>query len=186
MSLPEFIRSELPGVSRSDRTLVLSRALESEVATQLTQHLTLLDREGNDPVRLMLTNVPDGDAEAACSIVDVMRSMDAPVTVICGGGIQGAGLLLLTGAAEEHRIALENVRFRFQPPTVAAGGGETVDDVADRKADIERRVARLLADATGQSGARIREDLAAHTSLKAEEAVNYGLVHRIISRTDKK
>ncbi|PEN15253.1 hypothetical protein CRI94_02955 [Longibacter salinarum] len=185
MSLPEFIRSELPGVSRSDRTLVLSRPIDADVASQLSQHLMLLDREGNDPVRLMLTNAPGGDAEAACSLVDVMRDMDAPVTVIAGGGVQGAGLLLLTGTDEQHRIALENVRFRFEPPEISAAAGESVEDVADRKADLERRVVRLLTEATGQSGARVREDLASHTSLTAEEAVMYGLVHRIIMRSDR-
>jgi ATP-dependent protease ClpP protease subunit len=43
----------------------------------------------------------------------------------------------------------------------------------------------ILADATGQSGARIREDLASHTALSAEEAIDYGLVHRIIARSDR-
>jgi ATP-dependent Clp protease protease subunit len=184
MSLPEFIRSELPGATTPNRTLVLSRPVDAEVASQLSQHLMLMDGEGNDPIRLMLTNAPGGDAEAAVRVVDVMTQIDAPVTVIAGGGIRGAGMLLLAGTAEEHRIALENVRFQFEPVAVMKKDGETNEDVADRKTDLERRVVRLLAAATGQSGARIREDLGAHTSLTAEEAVRYGLVDRIITKAE--
>jgi len=185
MSLPEFIRSELPGVSTRDRTIILSRPIDATVAAQLAQQFTVLDRENNEPIRLMLTNAPGGDAEAAVSAVDVMKQMQAPVTVIAGGTVQGAGLLLLAGVTEEHRIALENVRFQMEPPDVKRAQGESSEDAADRKRDVERRVVRILADATGQSGARIREDLASHTALSAEEAIDYGLVHRIIARSDR-
>lgn len=183
MSLPEFIRSELPGVSASDRTIVLSRPIDASVASQLTQQFLLLDDESDQPVRLMLTNAPGGSAEAAVGIVDVMQQMTAPVTVIAGGTVRGAGLLLLAGAQEEHRVALENVRFRMEPPDVDRAPGEAYEDAVDRKKDLERRVVRILSESTGQSGARIRDDLAAHVSFSAEEAVAYGLVHRVIARS---
>jgi len=185
MSLPEFIRSELPGVSASDRTIVLSRPIDAGSASQLTQQFLLLDGESKQPVRLMLTNAPGGSAEAAVGVVDVMQQMTAPVTVIAGGTVRGAGLLLLAGASEEHRVALDNVRFRMEPPDVERSAGEAYEDAADRKKDLERQVVRILAEATGQSGARIRDDLAAHVSFTADEAIAYGLVHRLISRSDQ-
>jgi ATP-dependent Clp protease protease subunit len=185
MSLPEFIRSELPGVSNSDRTIVLSRPMDATVSAQLVQQFTILDRESEQPVRLMLTNAPGGDAEAAVGVVDVMKQMAAPVTVIAGGTVRGAGILLLAGVPEEHRLALENVRFRMEPPDVERSAGEAFEDVAERKQDLERRVVRILSDATGQSGARIRDDLAARVAFTAEEAIAYGLVHRVITRSDR-
>ncbi len=185
MSLPEFIRSELPGVSSSGRTIVLSRPIDATVSAQLVQQFTILDLESDQPVRLMLTNAPGGDAEATVGVVDVMRQMTAPVTVIAGGTVRGAGVLLLAGVPEEHRIALENVRFRMEPPDVERSPGEAFEDVAERKQNLERRIVRILADATGQLGARIRDDLAAHVAFTAEEAIEYGLVHRIITRSDR-
>lgn len=182
MSLPDFLRSEVPGVSSGDRTVVLSRAVDADTAGELTRQLLALDREGEEPIRLMVTSAPGGEADAACSLYDVMQSLNTPVTVIAGGTIRGAALLLLAGADEEHRLALPNVYFQFDEPTVTPSDTERVEDVADRKQEMHRRVVRILAEATGQSGARIRDDLAARITLKGEEAITYGLISRIISR----
>jgi len=182
MSLPDFLRSEVPGVPSDDRTVVLSRAVDADTAGELTRQLLVLDREGDEPIRLMVTSAPGGEADAACSLYDVMQSLDAPVTVIAGGTIRGAALLLIAGADEDHRLALPNVYFQFDEPTVSPTSSERPEDVADRTREIHRRVVRILAEATGQSGARIRDDLAARITLKGDEAIAYGLVSRIISR----
>lgn len=177
-SLQDFLQSSAQ--NGSERTLVISQAVDSAVATGLTQQLTVLARESDEPIRLVCSNAPGGAVEAATSVYDVARSTNIPITAVASGRVSGAGLLVYLAARAGERTATPNARFILEEPSAVERTGDAVSD-ADRLNDLRRRVVRIIADATGQSGARVREDLADRTLLSAEEAVDYGLADRIVA-----
>lgn len=182
MTGPSSLQDFLQGSAQngSERTLVISQAVDSQLATGLTQQLMVLARESDEPIRLVCSNVPGGDAEAAASVYDVAQSIDAPIAAVASGRISGAGLVVYLAARAADRTATPNARFILEEPRTVERTGDAVSD-ADRLGDLRRRIVRIIADATGQSGARVREDLADGTFLSGEEAVDYGLADRIVA-----
>jgi ATP-dependent Clp protease protease subunit len=162
------------------RTIVLNEPLTPAAAGSLAQQLTLLAAESGDPIRVMMSHVPGGDTDAGLSTYDCLRSLEAPVTILGSGRIAGAGLLAFVGAAAERRFALPHARFRLEEPTGRADPGRAADLERAAAADRRERVVALLAAATGQSGERVAEDLAARRTVEADEAATYGLIERVV------
>jgi len=181
------VQSQLTSRLLAARTIVVNEPLTTTAVGTLTQQLTLLASESDEPIRIMMSHVPGGDTEAGLSVYDLIRSLDAPVTMLGSGRIAGAGLLAFVGAAAERRVALPHARFRLEEPTATEEAGRAADleRAAAAAADRRERVVTLLATATGQPAEQVAEDLAAQRTFEAEEAVAYGLIDRVVqSRRD--
>ena len=175
-------RSELNSRLLAERTIGLNEALTAGVAGEITEQLTVLDAESVAPIALLMSHVPGGDVEVGLSIYDLIRSLAAPVVVLGSGRIAGAGILAFVGAPSRRRFALPHVRFRFEEPadTFDAGGAGDLAEKARAAADCRGRVVSLLAAATGQSDDQIETDLSRRRAFEADEAVDYGLIERVV------
>jgi ATP-dependent Clp protease protease subunit len=175
-------RSQLNSRLLDARTIVVNEAVSNSVAGQMSEQLTVLDSESAEPIQVMMSHAPGGDAEAGLSIYDLIRSLTAPVTMLGSGRIAGAGLLAFVGAAADRRFALPHARFRFEEPREAPEQGPATDLEKKAEAVAERRdrIVSLLADATGQSSDQIDDDLSAQRVFEADEAAEYGLIDRVV------
>lgn len=175
-------RSELNSRLLDARTLVVNEALTPTVGARMSEQLTLMDAESEESIHVMMSSVPKGEMEVGLAVHDLLRSLAAPVTVLGAGRIVGAGVIAFVGAAADRRIALPHARFRFEEPKsqLEGGQGRDLETEAEELADRHERVVEVLASATGQPADQIAEDLSERRALDAEEAMEYGLIHRIV------
>ena len=169
------------------RTLVINEPLTTGTAGQISQQLTVLAAESDEPIQIMMSNAPGGDVDAGLSTYDLIRSLDAPVTILGSGRIAGAGVLAFVGAAADRRFALPHARFRIEEPGEGRehGSASDLEQNAQAAADRRERIVALLAEATGQSAETIEDDLTAQRTFAADEAADYGLIRRVVqSRTE--
>ena len=159
------------------RTVVINEALTSTVAGQVSQQLVVLDNEPDDPIQVLMSSARDGELESGLSLYDLLRSMEAPVTILGSGRISGAGVLCFVGVPSARRFALPHAQFQFTESDVAVEPGSAADlsGEADRVRQRRERMVEILASATGQAASQVDADLEARRTFDAEEAARYGL-----------
>lgn len=169
------------------RTVVHNGPLDAAAVRGITEQLTVLDNESEDPVDVILMNVPKGSFEAALSVYDVIRSMTAVIRILGSGRIAGAGVVAYVGASTERRFVLPHARFQLKEPGKNSSPRRAADlhEKAETLRDRRDRIRVLLSEATGQSEERIEADFANQARFDADEAVEYGLVHRVVEHRDE-
>lgn len=175
-------RSKLNSRLLETRTIVVNEALTSSVAAEMSEQLTVMDAESEEPIQIVMSSVPEGDMEAGLSVHDLLQSLAAPVTVLGTGRIVGPGIVAFAGMPSDRRFALPHARFRLEEPRTDPGEtpGQDLETEAELLADRRSRVIEVLQAATGQPEEQITTDLAERRALTADAAVEYGLVHRIV------
>ena len=131
----------------------------------------------------ILVSSPGGHLESGDAIHDVVRFIAAPVRMIGTGWVGSAATHLYLAAPRERRFCPPNTRFLIHQPSGGAGG--PASDIAIHAQEIlkaRERIARTIARETGKSFDSVMADIERDRWLSAEEAVEYGLVSRIIER----
>lgn len=144
------------------------------------ERLIALAQESDAPIRVLVSS-PGGHVESGDAIHDVIRFIRAPVTTIGTGWVASAGTHIFLAAPKERRVCLPNTRFMIHQPGGGAGGHAA--DIAIQAKEILRareRLARVISRETGQPVEKVRNDIERDFWLSAEEAVEYGIVSRII------
>ena len=111
----------------------------------------------------------------------IIRFVRAPVTTVGTGWVASAGTHVFLAAPRERRLCLPNTRFMIHQPGGGAGGPAT--DIAIQAKEILRtreRIAKVISRQTGQSLQKVLADMERDFWMSAEEAIDYGLVSRII------
>jgi ATP-dependent Clp protease protease subunit len=146
------------------------------------ERLIALAEESEAPISVLVSS-PGGHVESGDAIHDMIRFVRAPVTTIGTGWVASAGTHIFLAAPKERRVCLPNTRFMIHQPGGGAGG--RASDIAIQAREILRtreRVARVVARETGQSLERVVEDMERDFWMNAQEAIEYGIVSRIIER----
>jgi ATP-dependent Clp protease protease subunit len=150
-------------------------------AHAVTAQLLALATESREPITLVVHS-PGGHVESADTIFDVIRFIDAPVTVLGSGWVASAGALIFVAAQKTKRVCLPNTRFLLHQPLGGVGGPATDVEIEARQITLMReRLNRIFAEATGQPLEKILKDTDRNYWLSAEEAREYGLVDRIVT-----
>ncbi|WP_165492210.1 ClpP family protease [Egibacter rhizosphaerae] len=161
------------------RILFLRGSIEDTRADELCAELVALDAQGDEEVTLFIDSL-GGASHGMLAIHDVIQTMGAPVRTRCVGvAASAAAVLLATGTGP--REATENARVMLHQPSGGVEG--TTADIAiqaDEMARLKRRVEELLASRTGQPVERIRADTDRDLWLSADEAMEYGLIDRVV------
>ncbi|HTJ63862.1 MAG TPA: ATP-dependent Clp protease proteolytic subunit [Alphaproteobacteria bacterium] len=163
------------------RTVLLFGEINDKVARSITAQLVALSAESAKPIRMFI-NSPGGHVESGDTIFDVIRFVRAPVQVIGTGWVASAGALIFIAAKKENRFCLPNTRFMLHQPSGGAMG--KASDIAIEAKEIIRMRQRLnetFAKETGQSLEKITRDTERNYWMSAEEAVTYGLAHKVIT-----
>ncbi|HEY8573148.1 ATP-dependent Clp protease proteolytic subunit [Phenylobacterium sp.] len=162
------------------RTVLVFGEIDMRLAERVTAQLTAMAAESDKPIR-MIINSPGGHVESGDTIHDMIRFCGAPVKVVGTGWVASAGVSIFLGAAKENRLCLPNTRFMLhQPAGGMRGQASDIQIEAEQIIKMRDRVNAMIARETGQSPERIAKDTQRNYWLNAEEAVEYGLVGRII------
>jgi ATP-dependent Clp protease protease subunit len=165
------------------RTVLIFGEIDMRLAERATAQLTALAAESDKPVRIII-NSPGGHVESGDTIHDMIRFCGVEVKVIGTGWVASAGAHIFLGAKKENRLCLPNTRFLLhQPAGGMRGQASDIQIEAEQIIKMRDRVNRMIAQETGQTVERIVKDTQRNYWLSAEEAVEYGLVSRIIHNT---
>jgi ATP-dependent Clp protease protease subunit len=164
------------------RTLLIFGTVTDVTAADVTRRLIALDADSADPIDVLVSS-PGGHLESGDAIHDILRFIAAPVNMIGTGWVGSAATHLYLAVPRERRYCLPNTRFLIHQPSGGAGGPAT--DIAIQAVEIikaRERIARTIARETGKSLEAVLSDIERDRWMSAEEAVEYGLVSRIIER----
>ena len=165
------------------RTVLIFGEIDMRLAERVTAQLTAMAAESDKPIR-MIINSPGGHVESGDTIHDMIRFCGAPVKCIGTGWVASAGAHIFLGAKKENRLCLPNTRFLLhQPAGGMRGQASDIQIEAEQIIKMRDRVNRMIARETGQTYERIVKDTQRNYWLSAEEAVEYGLVSKIITDT---
>jgi ATP-dependent Clp protease, protease subunit len=181
-STPEPRTSYLEEKAFKSRTLLVFGTVTDVMAADVTRRLIALDADSSDPID-MLVSSPGGHLESGDAIHDMVRFIAAPVNMVGTGWVGSAATHLYLSVPRERRYCLPNTRFLIHQPSGGAGG--PASDIAIQAREMVKareRIARTIARETGKSLEVVLADIERDRWMSAEEAVEYGLVSRIIER----
>jgi len=162
------------------RFVMLFGEITHAAARAACTRLIALAAESDAPISVLISS-PGGHVESGDAIHDVIRFVSAKVTTIGTGWVASAGTHIFLAPPKENRVCLPNTRFMIHQPGGGAGGPAT--DIAIQAKEILRtreRIAKVISRQTGQSLAKVLSDMERDFWLSADEAIQYGLVSRII------
>ena len=145
----------------------------------------LLFLESEDPGKdiNLYINSPGGSVTAGMAIYDTMHYIKCDVSTICIGMAASMGAFLLAGGAKGKRIALPNAEIMIHQPSGGAQGQATeIQIVAEQILKTREKMNRMLAENTGRSYEEICRDTERDNWLTAQEALDYGIVDRILDK----
>jgi len=162
------------------RTVLVFGEIDMRLAERVTAQLTALAAESDEPIR-MIINSPGGHVESGDTVHDMIRFCGPPVKVVGTGWVASAGAHIFLGAKKENRLCMPNTRFLLhQPAGGARGQASDIEIEAQEILKMRDRVNRMIAEETGQSIERINQDTRRNFWMNAKEAIEYGLVSRIV------
>ncbi|TVQ35840.1 MAG: ATP-dependent Clp protease proteolytic subunit [Spirochaetaceae bacterium] len=162
------------------RTILLSGEVNKPLAERVVRQLLLLEDSSDEPVRVFIDS-PGGDADAGYAIFDMMRFIKPEVYTIGMGLVASAGALILLAADKQRRIALPNSHYLIHQPLSGIRGVATEIEIHAREMEKMRaRINQLIADETGKPLAQVEKDTDRDFWMSAAEAVDYGLVSRVV------
>src|SRR3712207_299655 len=166
----------------NERIIFLGTAVDDQVANLVVAQLLHLESSDPDKDISIYINSPGGSIYAGLAIYDTMRFIKPDVATICCGIAMSMGSLLLAGGAAGKRFALSNARILIHQPHGGYQGQTTDIAIHAREAQfLRRRMEEVYAEHTGRSPEQIGEDLERDRFFTPEEAVEYGLVDRVLT-----
>ena len=164
------------------RTVLIFGEIDMRLAERVTAQITALASESDAPIRIII-NSPGGHVESGDTVHDMIEFCGAPVKVIGTGWVASSGAHIYLGAEKENRLCLPNTRFLLHQPTGGVRGqASDIEIEAEEIIKMRERVNRIIARETGQTLERIEKDTQRNFWMSAEQAVDYGIVSRIITR----
>ena len=170
----------------SDRIVFLGEEVSDDSARVIiAQMLFLESRDCRRDIQFYI-NSPGGSISAGLAIYDTMRYIKCDVSTICLGMAASFGAFLLAGGTRGKRMALLNAAIMIHQPAIHGNGvtGQAADIqiVSDHIQDSKKRLNRILAENTGKTVEEIRAATERDHYLSAGEAVEFGLIDRVIER----
>lgn len=166
-----------------ERVIFLVGQVEDHMANLVVAQLLFLESENPDKDISLYINSPGGSVSAGMSIYDTMQFVKPDISTLCVGLAASMGAVLLAGGAEGKRYALPNSRVMIHQPMGGFQGQATDIDIHAREIIKTRtRLNEILAKHTGQPVDKIAEDTERDKFLTTEEALEYGLIDKQMSK----
>src|ERR1700710_1186123 len=167
----------------NERIIFLGTAVDDQVANLIVAQLLHLESSDPDKDISIYINSPGGSIYAGLAIYDTMNFIKPDVTTICYGIAMSMGSLLLAGGAPGKRLGLPNSRILIHQPSSGFEGQATDIEIHAREVlDLRRRIDEIYAKHTGKSVDEVHVDMERDRFFKAHEAVDYGLIDRVIDK----
>jgi ATP-dependent Clp protease protease subunit len=164
-----------------ERVIFLGEPIDDQVANLVVAQLLHLESDDPDKDVNLYINSPGGSIYAGLAIYDTMRFIKPDVQTTCVGVAMSMGSLLLTGGTKGKRSVLPNSRLLIHQPSAGFEGAAADIEIHAREIiDMRRRVDEIYAEHTGQPIEQVHDDMERDRFFTAEEAVEYGLVDRVL------
>ena len=165
-----------------ERIIFLGTEVNDQVSDALVAQMLFLEAEDPEKDIQLYINSPGGSVTAGLAIYDTMQQVNPDVVTICYGLAASMGAFLLAGGAKEKRLALPNSRIMIhQPLGGAQGQAVEIEIQAKEILFLKDTLNKLLSAHTGQSLKRISEDTDRDHFLSPKEAVEYGLIDKVVN-----
>ncbi|MEN8143800.1 MAG: ATP-dependent Clp protease proteolytic subunit [Gemmatimonadota bacterium] len=164
-----------------DRIVFLGSPITDDVANVVIAQLLFLQADNPERDINIYINSPGGSVYAGLAIYDTMQYLSAPIATICMGMAASMGAFLLAAGTMGKRSALPNSRIMIHQPSGGSQG--TAADIEIQAKEVlfaRERLNALLAQHTGQTVEQVAEDVDRDRYMSPAEAVDYGLIDRII------
>ena len=165
-----------------ERIIFLGTPINDQVANVIVAQLLVLSREDPEKEIQMYINCPGGSVYGGLAIYDTMQQVPAPISTVAVGFSASFGTVLLAAGTPGRRFALPNATVHIHQPWTSGGGGQATDVEIQAKEILRQRdvLNRVLSYHTGQPLARIEQDTERDFFMTAQQAVDYGLVDRVL------
>jgi len=166
-----------------DRIVFLGGPIETHLANTIVAQLLFLEKENPDEDIQMFINSPGGEINAGMAILDTMNYIKCDVSTIAVGLAASMGSLLLTFGAKGKRFALPNSKIHIHQP-IGGVEGQASDIAIEAEEILKTRdlLYKMLSKQTGQSIKQIQRDADRDKYFTAQEAKEYGLIDKVISK----
>ncbi|MEM9187774.1 MAG: ATP-dependent Clp protease proteolytic subunit [Myxococcota bacterium] len=162
------------------RTVLVFGEITDAVAQRAGAALLAMSAESAAPI-LVVVSSPGGHVESGDVVHDLIRYVEPEVSILGTGWVASAGAVIYSAVPRERRLALPNTRFLLhQPRGAVSGPAADVEIEAAQMLEVRARLNQLFAAATGQPLERIERDTIRNHWMNAAEALEYGLVGRIV------
>ncbi|MGN0444453.1 MAG: ATP-dependent Clp endopeptidase proteolytic subunit ClpP [Acutalibacteraceae bacterium] len=165
----------------NDRIIVLSDEVNDATAAVVVGQLLYLESQDSEKDISFYINSPGGSVSAGLAIYDTMQYIKCDVSTICMGMAASMGAFLLSAGQKGKRFALPNSEIMIHQPSGGAQGQATdIKIVADHILRTKTKLNKILAENTGKPIETIAEDTERDNFMSAEEAMEYGLIDKIL------
>ena len=170
-----------------DRIVFLGSAINDEVANSIVAQLLYLQAEDAKADVHLYINSPGGSVTAGLAIYDTMQFINCDVATYCIGQCASMGAVLLCAGARGKRQALPNSRIMIHQPLAGMEGtAEEIMIHAKEFKKLKQRLNGILLKHTGQTMDKIEEDTDRDRFMDAPEAMEYGLIDRVVEQMEHK
>ena len=167
------------------RSITIFGNIDDKLARSVTERLLALAADGDEPISLYISS-PGGHVESGDVIYDMIKFIKPEVRVIGTGWVASAATTIFLAAKKENRFSLPNTRYLVHQPLGGARGDATdIAIQAEQIVKMRARINQLIADETGQALDRVAKDTDRDYWMTVEEAIEYGIVGKVIKSIDE-
>ncbi len=166
-----------------DRIIFLNGVLDNAAACSIIAQLLYLESEDPDKDICLYINCPGGSVSDGLAIYDTMKYIKCDVSTICIGMAASMGAFLLSSGTKGKRIALPNSEIMIHQPSLSSvyqGQATDVEIMTNQMMRIKDKLNGILSENTGRELSKVVEDTERDYYMTAEEAVDYGIIDKII------
>ena len=169
-----------------DRIIFLGEEVNETTASLVVAQLLFLESEDPNKDIQLYINSPGGMVTAGMAIYDTMQYIKCDVSTICIGLAASMGAFLLAGGTKGKRYALPNAEIMIHQPSGGAQGQATdIQIQAERILQTKKSLNTILAERTGQPYEVICKDTERDNFMTAQQAMEYGLIDKVIATKSK-
>lgn len=166
-----------------DRVIILSGEIDEKTSALVVSQLLYLQSEDKSAPILMYINSPGGSVTDGLAIIDTMNILSCPVETYCVGSCSSMASLICTSGTKGKRYILEHGRMMIH--SVSSGIAGTINHIKrqyDEASALNDILATILSHTTGKQKSKILKDIENDYFMSAKEAVDYGLVDKILTK----
>jgi ATP-dependent Clp protease protease subunit len=165
-----------------ERVIFMVGPVNDQMANLIVAQLLFLESENPDKDISLYINSPGGSVSAGLAIFDTMNFIKPDVSTLCTGLAASMGAFLLAAGAKGKRFSLPNSRVMIHQPSGGSQGmASDIEIQAKEILYLRERLARIMADNTGQTIEQIHKDTDRDRFMSADESVEYGLIDRVLT-----
>lgn len=169
----------------NDRIIFLGEEINSVSANLVVAQLLHLESQDAEKDISLYINSPGGEVYSGLAILDTMNFIKPQVSTICVGMAASMAAVLLSAGAKGKRFCLPHSKVMIHQPSGGAQGQQTeIEIVAEEIKKTRRELNQILSDASGKPIEKVQADTERDNYLTAAEALDYGLIDRIVTSRD--